>query len=732
MNVVVQFTTLRPHHLLLLCLALVVVGCDPDVLAVGTSSIDMDAGVDALGRSEALTGCARPEAGCPCDAERPVQCTREPLATPEGLVCIEGVRSCVGGLWSACESVREFTITYSPGALIAPPTECNPCNPACHSSVDRPTEGDATPENSEDVVYDPAEGGITIIQTEGGTSELEDRDGDGVPDVADDFPSDPTRSTTGIYQTLPFGGPAVYEPLELTARITTADVYFLMDTTGSMGGEINNLRAGLTTGTFLPGCGGGVIGALRCTIPNTWFGVGHFEDYPNAPYGSGAAGDTPQVHDLDLTSSIAEAQMAVNGLRTRNGADWPESHTQALWSTATGLGLRGFTPDRTDCPADTWGYPCFRADTIPIVVLFTDATMHNGTISANDYGGEPLYSTTPACRSDVCGLDPYCCAVEWDGICNSIASGRATCPAGAAFGRTWTETIDALNANGIKTIVVESSGGFSNGRADALGLANSTGTVGASGNPLVFSIPTNGSGLTTAVVDAIDELANATRFDLSARPADNPGTAFDETELVTSILAAGFGPGDCSSLVGPSALQCTPGTEVDFVVEFQNGVVEPSAVPQVFNFFIEILLDGAMQDRVPVRIVVPPLDSVFLPEGRYGRTHAATERCEIPPERPDWGVFAWEARTPADTLIRFEFRTADTEAGLDAAIPVSISVPARPENGSVDVAALLLANGQSNLRPFLRTTAVLLSSPDGRRSPVLSRFEQIYTCVAVE
>ncbi len=58
-----------------------------------------------------------------------------------------------------------------------------------------------------------------------------------------------------------------------------------MDTTGSTGGEIYNLQRDPTTGSFEPGRAGGIIGAIRGTIPDAWFGVGHHHDYPISPYG---------------------------------------------------------------------------------------------------------------------------------------------------------------------------------------------------------------------------------------------------------------------------------------------------------------------------------------------------------------------------------------------------------------------------------------------------------------
>ncbi|MBK7155310.1 MAG: hypothetical protein IPH72_26610 [Sandaracinaceae bacterium] len=86
----------------------------------------------------------------------------------------------------------------------------------------------------------------------------------------------------GFFHVLPPGATA-QDPLSFDVQLNDVDVYFLIDTTLSMLDEINNLRSSLTSGTLTPGCTGGVIGAIRCTIPGAWFGVGRFEDYPGEP-----------------------------------------------------------------------------------------------------------------------------------------------------------------------------------------------------------------------------------------------------------------------------------------------------------------------------------------------------------------------------------------------------------------------------------------------------------------
>ncbi|MCS6798040.1 MAG: hypothetical protein NZ898_05875 [Myxococcota bacterium] len=644
-----------------------------------------------------LDPCPRPEEGCPCEPESaPVRCYLPAEDRGDSILCGRGTRYCRDGIWSACEAIERYEAEVQPAraALVTGPTPCNACNPDCAISVDRPTSADLTPSRSSGVAYDPARGGISLPPSMGG-GPLTDRDGDGVPDAADDFPDDRTRwhsAGGGYFRILPFGAPPVYDPLNFTARVTTADVYFLMDTTGSMGGEISNLRSSLTSGTLIAGCPGGLIGAIRCTIPNAWFGVGRHDDYPVHPYGDAGWGDRVFQHLLDIQPDTAAAQTAVNSLGTRAGYDWPESQSQALFAVATGSGLGGYLPARTGCPAGRWGYPCFRPDTIPIIILFTDAPYHNGPNTAYNYSASALGFTPPS----------------------------------------WATVVSALNARRVRTIVVESSGGYADARANARDLCNATGSVDAAGNPYVFSISTDGSGLSSAVVTAVQALANATRYDVSARATDNPATMIDERRFVQSITPVRWGPGSCLGIVGSTFRQCSPGTHVEFSIAFRNDFVMPIAVPQVFNFFIEVLLDGTVQQQIPVRIVVPPAVSTYPPEGSYWRDYDATAFCTIPPQRPDWNALRWDTILPAGTSIRFEIRTADSAAMLSSAPPVSVTLPPEPAVGSVDVGALLVGSGQRNFLPYLRVTSVLMSSPDRLSAPVLRGFELEYTCTTAE
>jgi len=689
------------------------------------------------------------------------------------------------------------------------------------------------------------------------TDLLDDSDGDGVPDTADDCvgigwttPCDGDDTNDGIFHELAFGGPAELSPLDINTTLQTADVYILMDGSGSMDGEIDQLKLDLTSGAFGCAGSGGIIGAIDCTFPAAAFGLGYFVEYPDTVHGD--EDSIPYRHLQDITTDIAAVQAAVNNLTTNGNIDTPEAQTQALHAVATGQGMGAWVPNRQACPnAGDYGYPCFRAGTIPIILMFTDATMHNGpsgsygyttsstgivmpeafaVLENDDFGSayalgdlsgsavtimgstfansnlvtnvgcssssnDAVFQFTLSSAANVkisTRLAEYnsvvalydnsgtpvnlACDDDWSGVLNPVhpyvgsseftqsAVGAGTYhvvvdgngdrgsfqlvvdgsdgTAGsltpdAPF--TYAETIAALTAREIRVITVNSGDAAAGTDADDLG--TDTNSVDDLGNPYVETIATNGTGLSTAVSDAVFDLANSTRFDISLVAEDNPATAlvdeasFVNTITVTSCPAARCDPG----LSGNMCLGCIPATDVGFSVTFQNTTVMPALTPQLFTFDMVLYADGSIElARVPVRIVVPP-DNLIIPStGLYQQTYDATTICDVPTTRPDWGDFSWTNDTgtgvPLDSQITYRFRTANTAAELGSATAVSFTDPTSIPGGAppLDIGAWLLANGESNFLPFLQVTAVMQASSDALTSPVLYGFNQEFTCTPVE
>ncbi len=332
--------------------------------------------------------CASPETGCACDGSVLEEtCYLDPVDVGGRSMCHSGTRFCRDGAWTSCLQLERYELSgnlagAASAALVTGPVPCNPCNPSCYSTTDTPGPSDVTTGGT-GVVYTATPGGVTLPMGGTTTGTLPDADGDGVPDLYDSAPTNPaiTGFEGGFFHVLPYGGAAV-DPLYLMVRVRTADVYFLMDTTGSMGGEIDNLKATLNT-TIIP--------SIRTTIPDAWFGVGRHDDYPVNGYGAeyycdpwGCAyiGDTVYQNLANITDTATgggatTVTNAVNALYTRWGNDLPESQIPALYAIATGSALGPYLPGST-CAGSRFGYPCFRPGTVPIIILFTDAPFHNG------------------------------------------------------------------------------------------------------------------------------------------------------------------------------------------------------------------------------------------------------------------------------------------------------------------------------------------------------------------
>lgn len=206
--------------------------------------------------------------------------------------------------------------------------------------------------------------------TRGTDPSNEDSDGDGIGDgaevVAGTDPRDAasTIPATDFYVILPYEDPAQVRELDFTARLGKADVFFLIDTTGSMGGAISNVQSTLSSV---------IVPAIEASIADARMGVGDYRDFPVSPYGS--SGDWAFRLRQAMTDSVPAVQSALGTLSAGGGADGPESMTEALYETANG-GCSG---------GGGRGQACFRADATPIVVVVTDVVTHNGPGGANGY-----------------------------------------------------------------------------------------------------------------------------------------------------------------------------------------------------------------------------------------------------------------------------------------------------------------------------------------------------------
>lgn len=420
-------------------------------------------------------------------------------------------------------------------------------------------------------------------EVEAGTDHLDpDSDGDGFDDLAEwaHPEADPLDDTSGIpaedyYVILPPHDPAEERDLDFGTDIQVADIFFLVDTTGSMYAEIDQVIARLST--F-------IIPEIRTRISDAAFGVGQFADFAQSPYGTGSdlAFDLLQIMTLDVPT----AQAAVEALPRSDGGDQPESHVEALYQTVTGVGLGSWIAPHA-CP-DGLGAPCFRPGALPIIVLITDAPMHNGPLAGV---GDDYTALTPT---------PH----------------------------TWTEAIGELNLMHAKVIGLDSEPyGLTYARFDMERTALVTGSVDDAGSPLVFDIGTDGEYLDTTVVDAVETLATRVAFDTDTYVLDHPDgyTDIEEVDAACFIKARipqegwlpppGFTAEEAVSRIDSTTFyDVMPGTAVTFLVRFRNHVDSDTAcyegdlMARVFRATIVVRGDGVTDlDEREVIIIVPAL-----------------------------------------------------------------------------------------------------------------------------
>jgi hypothetical protein len=419
-----------------------------------------------------------------------------------------------------------------------------------------------------------------------------DSDGDGVTDLGEarGTMTDPNDRASTIpeddfFVVLPYFDPAQERQLQFGTDLQRADIYFLIDTTGSMQESIDNVTSSLST----------IATQVRAEIPNVQMGVGQFRDFPDGAgididsYGS--AGDAPYHHEQDITDDISIVQTALGRLAAGGGADTPESSTEALYQTASGEGARwtfssgapAFDLMRRRCPAIPdelrmrRGYPCFRPDALPIIVHVTDAEFHNGPGGSNMYAG---ISPSP---------------------------------------HNFDQAMSQLRGIGARFIGVAVGSAPSNDERQA---ATRTGTVDTSGNPLVYDA--TGGTVSNAIIEGIATLAGRTPQDVTTRTenVDTNPDGFDATTFIKAITpvegyngsASGPNPGiTYTSRDDTTFFAVVPGTQVVFSVRFYNDVRPPAQVAQIFQATIIVIGNGvARLDSHKVYIIVPPDGATIL------------------------------------------------------------------------------------------------------------------------
>ena len=428
-----------------------------------------------------------------------------------------------------------------------------------------------------------------------------------------------------FFYNLPYMGSAETQPLTFQTFIQSIDSFFAVDTTGSMQGEIQNLRTSLSN-TIIPA-------VKKAAVKDAWFGVGAVDDFPVGPFGMpnymGGPDDQPLILLSPMNASVTVAQGAVDQLikggRPRGGGgDTPEGQMEGLYQIATGVGNQkaGIVDVPPHMKAGTLGGVEFRPGAFPVITLITDASFHAKGESGTCMGAPINYSANAQVDAaahtraeTVAALNKICAKVI--GV-SAEPTGEAGC-IGTADLIKFAQATNAMVPPEAWGAAMRPAG--CNAGQCCTGL-NGTGVAPeASGLcPLVFKVGTDGSGLGQQIISGISNLALFASFEVVTQKSgttmgDNGAviamghTTADFVKKITPLDAMPSPPPTSKTPMKTMTgfINVVPGAVVRFTIEAQNDFQAPREIPQVFHATIKILAGGCTDlDQRDVIIVVPP------------------------------------------------------------------------------------------------------------------------------
>ncbi len=194
-----------------------------------------------------------------------------------------------------------------------------------------------------------------------------------------------------------------------SSAVAKADIYFLADTTGSMGGIIDAVKTGASS----------ILSSLNLLGLDLAYGVGNYKDFPHDAYAF--------QHQLSPTPTQASVQAAINAWTASGGADTAEGNFYALDQIAENTG----------------GSIGWRAGAKRIIVWFGDAPSHDPictAISGLGYNITEASVTAKLASQNITVLavstntgpgldaDPVSNSYDYNGVCGAPggSAGQAT------------------------------------------------------------------------------------------------------------------------------------------------------------------------------------------------------------------------------------------------------------------------------------------------------------------
>ena len=416
------------------------------------------------------------------------------------------------------------------------------------------------------------------------------------------------------------------KPLTFSTEVQSLDVFFSVDTTGSMGGEINQLARSLQS-TVIPG-------VKAAAAKDAWFGVGAVDDWPSGSYGSPGCNGGPddQTHILlqPMTDDVMKAQNGVQQLLRGSsprgcGSDTPEGQMEALWEVATGNGQMGAN---ANVPANHKGIGGveFRDGALPVVTMISDASFHSKQ-DKGEFANRTCFGSRVDWGSDV---DPFAhtreeVATALNKICAKVVGISALVSTEANCIATKDLTYFAKETG---ALVPPEAWDVPARPANCDPGKCCTGLKGASEEPdmnglcpLVFKITPDGTGVGDQVVGGISQLARFASFDVITDVVGETQGEKGEVlppmkttaEFIKNIVPLDALPPPPPPFIPPPVMtdkgfsKVVPGSFVRFNVTAHNEMVTETFQPQVFHATIRVRAGGcANLDSRDVIILVPP------------------------------------------------------------------------------------------------------------------------------
>jgi hypothetical protein len=170
--------------------------------------------------------------------------------------------------------------------------------------------------------------------------------------------------------------------LAVPHHFSPVDIYFLVDTTGSVNSTITAMQASIRS----------IVAGLTLAKVDAHLGLGELKDYPMLEYGS--PGDVPYTRLRDLGPPDSQLIAAVNALQANGGGDNPEAQLPALYQSATGAGQPAPATPTYIAPGQQAN---FRPGVERVIMLATDAAFHRSDTDPT-YPGSSFTATVAALR----------------------------------------------------------------------------------------------------------------------------------------------------------------------------------------------------------------------------------------------------------------------------------------------------------------------------------------------